>query len=183
MWRKSMRIISLFLLAFFLMMPGSVQAQDPEVAFHSGAKAYIGGDVPLAKRIVNDALRYSPSDPKLNELRRKLEEKEKQNQDQQNKDQENQDKGEKTEEDSEDQQKQDQKPENGDLESQDKPSEDPDESQDDQMVAEPKRVEDQKISKEKAMMILEAMRNNEIQYIQQQRKKTQQRPPDNRPDW
>jgi outer membrane biosynthesis protein TonB len=178
-----MKIIKFFLLASFFMMLEAAQAQDPEVAFHSGAKAYIGGDVPLAKRIVNDALRYNPTDPKLNELLRKLEEKEKQDQEQQN-NQENQEKGENTEEDGEDQQKQDQKPENGELESQDKPSEDPDENQNENSMAEePQRVEDQRISKEKAMMILEAMRNNEIQYIQQQRKKTQQRPRDNMPDW
>jgi hypothetical protein len=187
MWRKSMRIIRFFILAIVCSMAFHfAKAQDPEVAFHSGAKAYIGGDVPAAKRIVDEALKYDPTHPKLIELKKKLEELEKQNQQQQNNDQQNQDRedGDKTEESGDDEKKQDQKPENGELESQDEINENPDESMsDEEMAAEPQRVENQRISKEKAMMILEAMRNNEIQYIQQQRKQTQQRPPDNRPDW
>ena len=39
------------------------------------------------------------------------------------------------------------------------------------------------ISEEKARMILEAMRNNEIQYIQQQRRKATERPKSGKPDW
>ncbi len=165
-------------------------AQDPEYAFHAGAKSYIGGDISKAKSIVNDALKYNPTDPKLNDLLKMLEEKEKQNKDQQKQndqqnqeDQQDQEKGDQTEETNEEQQKQQQKPENGEPEGQDEQNENPEENDnEEQMAGNPQQVEDQKISKEKAMMILEAMRNNEIQYIQQQRKKAQPKQ-DNRPDW
>lgn len=189
MFRKSMRIIKFLTLALIAFTFQKAQAQDPEIAFHAGAQAYIGGDVPLARKIVSDGLRYNPSDPKLIELMKKLEEKEQQNQEQQKQEQQNQnkkdqEKGDKTEENQEEEQKQQQKPENGEMESQKDQDENPEESQEQEQVsAEPQQVEDQKISKEKALMILEAMRNNEIQYIQQQQKKPKRDTPDNKPDW
>jgi hypothetical protein len=39
------------------------------------------------------------------------------------------------------------------------------------------------ISEEKARMILEAMKNNEIQYIQQQKRKATEQPDSGKPDW
>jgi Ca-activated chloride channel homolog len=40
-----------------------------------------------------------------------------------------------------------------------------------------------KISEEKAKMILEAMKNNEIQYIQQNKRKATQKKDSSKPDW
>ncbi|MEM9340662.1 MAG: hypothetical protein AAGA66_18155, partial [Bacteroidota bacterium] len=45
------------------------------------------------------------------------------------------------------------------------------------------KLEEMNISEEKAKMILEAMKNNEIQYLQQQRRKATERPPSDKPDW
>ncbi len=45
------------------------------------------------------------------------------------------------------------------------------------------KLEEMNISEEKARMILEAMRNNEIQYLQQQRRKATERPDSGKPDW
>ncbi len=45
-----------------------------------------------------------------------------------------------------------------------------------------KKLEEMNINEEKAKMILEALRNNEIQYIQQQKRKAT-RPESNKPDW
>jgi len=39
------------------------------------------------------------------------------------------------------------------------------------------------ISEEKAKMILEAMKNNEIQYIQQNRRKAKKKKDSSKPDW
>jgi hypothetical protein len=185
---KSMKVIKLIILLVFFTGLQISYAQDPEVAFHAGARAYIGGDVATAKKIVSDALRFNPSDPKLNELLSKLREQEKQNQQQQQqqqekKDQENKEQGEKTDQEDDDQQKSDQKPENAELDNRERQNEDPQEEQEMDIDAQPQRVDNPKISKERAMMILEAMRNNEIQYIQQQRKKPQQRQPDDMPSW
>jgi len=173
----------------------AANAQDPNLAFHGGANAYINGDVEKARKIVKDALKFDPSNPKLNALLEKIEEKEKQQQQQQQQRQnqqrqqrqeqkENQsqkEKGEETEEEGEEQQTQEQKPENG--KPQDQPNQNQADKSDEQMEGSPQQREEQRISKEKARMILEAMRNNEIQYIQQQRKKTDKRPSDGKPDW
>jgi len=45
------------------------------------------------------------------------------------------------------------------------------------------RLEEMNMSEEKARMILEAMRNNELQYIQQNRRKGTKPPDRNKPDW
>jgi|GEM_PF-256999 len=46
-----------------------------------------------------------------------------------------------------------------------------------------KNLEQLNISPEKARMILEAMKNNEVQYIQQMQRKPTQRPDSDKPDW
>ncbi len=45
------------------------------------------------------------------------------------------------------------------------------------------KLKEMNISEEKARMILEAMKDNEIQYLQQQRRKAKKRPPSDKPDW
>lgn len=45
------------------------------------------------------------------------------------------------------------------------------------------KLEEMNMSEEKAQMILEAMKNNEVQYIQQNKKKPQSRADDGKPDW
>ncbi len=45
------------------------------------------------------------------------------------------------------------------------------------------KMKEMKISEEKAKMILEALKNQEVQYIQQNRKKAKKRPKSNKPDW
>lgn len=76
----------------------------------------------------------------------------------------------------EQQEKEQQKPEEG--EEQDKEGEE----QQDQMSTRQK-LEEMNISEEKAQMILEALKNNEIQYIQQQKRKATQPKDSGKPDW
>ena len=45
------------------------------------------------------------------------------------------------------------------------------------------KLKEMNISEEKAQMILEAMRNNEMQYIQQNRRKPQKPRDRTKPDW
>ncbi len=45
------------------------------------------------------------------------------------------------------------------------------------------KLKEMNISEEKARMILEAMKNNEIQYIQQNKRKAKNRKKSNKPDW
>jgi len=57
------------------------------------------------------------------------------------------------------------------------------EQQDNKNQPQPQNLEDMKISEEMAKKILEAMRNNEIQYLQQQRKKPTKPRDSGKPDW
>lgn len=112
------------------------------------------------------------------------EDQEKQNEEQQKQDQEGQEDKDKQDEqqkkeeekkEGEEKDKEQQKPEDAENKDQEKPS--------DQEPSLSEKLKDMKISEEKAKMILEAMKNNEIQYIQQnKRKPTKKKDPD-KPDW
>ncbi len=58
-----------------------------------------------------------------------------------------------------------------------------DQPQEQELNASPEKMEELKISEEKARMILEAMKNSEVQYIQQNQKKATKRPDSGKPDW
>ena len=45
------------------------------------------------------------------------------------------------------------------------------------------KLKEMNLSEEKVKMILEAMKNNEVQYLQQRKKTSKKRPPRNKPDW
>lgn len=89
---------------------------------------------------------------------------EQQDQQQQQKDQEEQQK--KEQQDQEEQEQQDQESDRKDMPNLDR-----------------EKLEQMKISEEKARMILEAMKNQEKQYLQQQRRKPTQSRDRNKPDW
>jgi hypothetical protein len=140
----------------------------------------------------------------LKKLLKEQEEEQEQNKDQQNKDQKDQQEQEKEqqqqEQNKEDQEKQDQE-EQQDQEKRDQ--EDQEEKQEkkeqeEQNPDEQKNEEDQeskpnpideeklkemKISEEKAKLILEAMKNNEVQYIQQNKRKAKKKKDPSKPDW
>ena len=46
-----------------------------------------------------------------------------------------------------------------------------------------KRLKDLNLSEEKAKMVLDAMRNQEIQFLQQQQRKAKKRQEKGKPDW
>jgi len=121
------------------------------------------------------------------------ENKEEENKDQENKDQENKE-GDKKEEnkDQEDQQNQQEKSdenkegEEKEQKEQEQKSEESKEEQSEQQQKEQNikdKLEQMNIPQEKAMMILEAMKNSEIQYLQQQKRKATERPKTGKPDW
>lgn len=102
---------------------------------------------------------------------------------QQNKDQQNQDQNQ------QDQENQDQEDQSGEGDQENENEQENQEQQDQgneqqenhKSMAE--KLEEMNMTEEKAQMILEAMKNNEIQYIQQNKKKPQSRVDDGRPDW
>jgi len=91
------------------------------------------------------------------------------------KDKQDEQKKEEEKKEGEEKDKEQQKPEDAENKDQEKPN--------DQEPSLSEKLKDMKISEEKAKMILEAMKNNEIQYIQQnKRKPTKKKDPD-KPDW
>ncbi len=100
-------------------------------------------------------------------------------QDQENK--ENQEKDKSEEEKEQEKQQGDQNKEEQEQESD--PQEQDGEEQEPPQQSPADKLKEMNMSEEKAQMILEAMKNNEIQYIQQNKKKPQSRPNDGKPDW
>ncbi|MTI20836.1 tetratricopeptide repeat-containing protein [Fulvivirga sp. RKSG066] len=142
-------------------------------------------------------------DQKKDDQKKDQQNQDKENQDQQNKDQqqqnEQQDKeGQEKEDQNKEGQEQEQKDkqqqqqkegEEGEEEKKEQPKpqegEESDEKKGDQeqMESLSEKLKEMKISEEKAKMILEALKNNEIQYIQQDVKKATKRKDPNKPDW
>lgn len=116
-----------------------------------------------------------------------------QNQDQENQDQQkqNQDKqNQESEQDSQEQEQQEQEQNNEEGEQgeeeqqqQQEGEEQDSKEQENQQPGTKEKLEEMNISEEKARMILEAMKNNEFQYIQQRKRKPTKQQDPNRPDW
>ena len=122
------------------------------------------------------------------------EQKDQEKQDQEKKEQEKKDQ-EQQEQEKKDQEQKDQEKQDGEKdEDQEKKDEQKDKEEQDGEKSEEKEKEQPKptpsdklkemnISEEKAKMILEAMKNNEIQYIQQNRRKATKKKESDKPDW
>ncbi len=100
-----------------------------------------------------------------------------QQQDQQQKDQEQQ---EQNQEQQDAQEKKDKEQKEGQQQEQNEENKD---EKDEVPPSTQKKLQEMKISPEKAKMILEAMKNQEVQYIQQNRKKAKNRTKNDKPDW
>lgn len=147
---------------------------------------------------------YEMVKKKLEEQKKQEEEKQQQNKDKQNQDQQKKDQEQK-EQEKKDQEKQDQESkdeqskdqqqkdeeqqdkeqkEQEEKEQQEKEEQEQKESQEKEMPnLDREKLEQMKISEEKARMILEAMKNQEKQYLQQQKRKATQSRDRNKPDW
>ena len=123
------------------------------------------------------------------------ENKDQEQKDKEKKDQEEQEKENKDEQEKQDQEQKDQEKKDGEKdEDQEKKEEQKDKEEKEGEKSEEKEKEQPKptpsdklkemnISEEKAKMILEAMKNNEIQYIQQNRRKATKKKDNDKPDW
>jgi Ca-activated chloride channel family protein len=86
--------------------------------------------------------------------------------------QQQQEEGEENEEESKEEQQNPEEGEESDEEKQQEPTPSPED-----------KLKEMNISEEKAQMILEAMKNNEVQYIQQNKRKSKKPKDPNKPDW
>ena len=189
-----MKIYIFFILAFFAL---KANGQSSEVAFHGAANSYIQGNFQQAKMQIEEALKKYPNDPKLNSLYEKVkkeEQKQPQNKDEKNKEKNKEEKkdGQQGEEKQDDQQNQDKK-EADEKKNEGDPKErsegqEPNESDDkknneENELSTLQRLKEMNMSEEKAKMILEAMKNSEIQYLQQNKRKSGKPTNSNKPDW
>lgn len=182
----------------------NIHAQTAGDYFNRAANEYIYQNEKIALNTIDSGLKSYPADESLLALRDKIL-KDKQEQEQK-KEQENQQKQEEQQQEEQKQQQEDQQKQeeeqkqqqNEDQQSED--GEDP-EKKEQQQDAKPEetqeegeeidkppmsrneRLEEMNLTEEKARMILEAMKNNEIQYIQQNTRKPTKRPDSNKPDW
>ncbi len=109
---------------------------------------------------------------------------EEQNQEQQENQEQQQDQEKEKGEQQQQEEQQEQEGEEGEEQEQQEEQEGEEGDEQQEQEATPKeKLEEMNISEEKARMILEAMRNNEIQYIQQQKRKATKRPESDKPDW
>lgn len=109
--------------------------------------------------------------------------KDKDKKDQQNKDQQNKDKKDQQQKDKDQKDKEQKDKEQKEKEQQQKDQNKKDEKKDDKNPSLSDKMKDMKISEEKAKMILEAMKNNEVQYLQQNKRKATKPKDKGKPDW
>ncbi len=197
----------IFVLVLFI-APSTGFSQSAEASFHIASNQYIHGKMDQARMTLDAALARYPNDKKLRELRDQIKEEQQQNQPE-NQEQQEQQNNEKQEGESKekDEQGKDEQSENSDKEEQNKEGEekegDQEEKEADQQQQEEKagekekndekkkgdpnldmnKLRDMKIPEEKARMILEAMRMQEKQYLQQNRRKGTQPKDRSKPDW
>ncbi|MFC4874609.1 hypothetical protein [Negadavirga shengliensis] len=202
-----MQIKHLFYTLMMSLLVCSAQAQTQGDYFNRAAKQYVNEDLPGTGQILAEGLQKYPEDPKLNALLEKLKrdeedqkKKDQQNQeqdqgdqpqDQQEQDSEEQKDGEGDEQTDEDgaDESDEMEEQRGEQSQQDEQSEDPSSMDSDLSEREKameelrQRLEEMNITPEQAEQILDAMNSNELQYIQQNRKKPTQRPARGLPDW
>lgn len=197
-----MRILTIFL--FFI--GSAVLGQSPSEYFNRAANEYIYINEQIALNTVNTGLTKFPEDKSLNNLKEKIE-KDKEDQEKQKKEEQNQEEQEKKEEQQqkEEEQKQDQekKEDQQNEQNQDQQSEEDENAEEKDQSEQPQpeeteeegkemdqppqtrseKLEELNLTEEKARMILEAMKNNEIQYIQQNKRQATKKPDSDKPDW
>lgn len=198
------------LLTILLLFIGTASfGQNPADYFNRAANEYIYKNDQIALNTIDTGLAKYPEDNNLTTLKEKIE-KEKQDQEKQKnqEQQEQQNQEEQQKKEQEEQQKQEQEQQEKEEDQQNKQNEEQQsekdenaEQKDQSEQAKPEdteeegkemeqppqsrseKLEELNLTEEKARMILEAMKNNEIQYIQQNKRQATKKPDSNKPDW
>jgi outer membrane biosynthesis protein TonB len=195
--KNNMRIS--FLISFMLMSSISCFAQSVDEYFNISANHYVNARTQQAKQTISEAFKKYPNDPKLKALadkmkedekkedQKKKEEQQKQEQqkkeEQQKKDQQQKEQQQKEQEEKqkEEQQKKDQEKKEQQKEGEEKEKKDQEKKDIPPSVSE--KLQQMEMSEEKAKMILEAMKNQEVQYLQQNKRKATKPKQKGKPDW
>lgn len=179
---------------------------NAQAYFNTSANHYVHNRRDDALRSVQTGLQKYPNDQKLKALADKLKEekkkedqkrneenKEQEKKDQQKKDQEKKEQENKEQKDQKDQNKDDQQSkeekkdqqakEKKDGEQENRENKDDKNEKKDNSPQLSKKLQEMKMSEDKAKMILEAMKNQEIQYLQQNKRKATKPRESGKPDW
>jgi hypothetical protein len=138
------------------------------------------------KKVEEEKQQQNKDQQKLDQQNKDQEQKEQEQKDQQEKDQESKDEQNKDQQQKDQEQKEKEQKEQQEKEQQEKEQQEQEqkESQEKEMPnLDREKLEQMKISEEKARMILEAMKNQEKQYLQQQKRKPTKSRDRNKPDW
>ncbi len=130
----------------------------------------------LAQQQKENQQNQDQKDQNQDENKQDQQKEDQQKQDQQKQDQKDQEKSEEQKED-----KDAEKKEGEEQKSEEQKQEEAEKQEQEDNVRQ--KLEEMNISEEKAKMILEALKNNEIQYIQQRKRKATEQPESGKPDW
>ena len=176
-------------------------AQSAQAYFNNSANYYVKDKKVEAMQTIRDGLAKYPSDEKLKALAEKMkqEKKEQEKKEQEQKEQEKKDQQQKDQEKKDEQEQQKKEQEKKEQEQKDKqeknekkdPEKDQQQSEEEKKEEQkqnqpqppPDKFKDMKISEEKAKMLLEAMKNQERQYLQQNKRKATKSKDKSKPDW
>lgn len=195
-----------FISAICLLFSVDIKAQTAGDFFNRAARSYVKTDKENALKEVNAGLGQFPNDSKLKALKEKLEkeqedEKQEQNQDQQQQNQQNQsqdsegEKGDSESQEKDGEQTEDDKAKEGQegkdpSQQSDKGGENANDQMDANLADRQKKMEEMReklkgmnLTPEQAASILESLNAAELRYIQDNKKKTTQRPKRGLPDW
>ena len=188
------------LFSFILLSSLNCFSQSAEEFFNISANHYVNARTQQAKQTINEGFKKFPNDPKLKALAEKMKEDEKkedqkkkdeqqkqeqeqkQKEEQQKKDQQ-QKQQEQDQKQKEEQQKKDQEKKEQEKEGEQEKDKKEQEKKDDIPPSVSEKLQEMEMSEEKAKMILEAMKNQEVQYLQQKKRKATKPKQKGKPDW
>lgn len=201
---QKIKMKSRYIIVALLIAGIHTYAQSPTEYFNKAANEYIYQNDQVALNTIDAGLTRYPDDTPLTNLKDKIN-KEKQNQEQQ-KQQEEQQKQEEKQDQNKQEEQQDSNQEEEQQQNQDQEQQESEEGEESEKKEQSEQAQEQEteeegqemeqppqsrsekleelnLTEEKARMILEAMKNNEIQYIQQNKRKATKKPDSDKPDW
>ena len=199
---------AVYLFTFFILSSCICYGQGAQTYFDASANHYVNGRTPQAKQMVSEGLQKYPNDAKLKALAEKMKE-EKQKEDQQKQEQKNKEQQKEQQQKRTTRKRTAAKGATGKRTERkrtaaERPAEQRGERKEGRAATAGKtrskrktrkrnknentpqlseKLQQMKISEEKAKMILEAMKNQEIQYLQQNKRKATKPKDKTKPDW
>lgn len=173
----------IFLTLLFSSLTIVAFGQTADSYFHNGAQSFINSDLQRAIQEVQTGLQQFPNNPKLNALMQMLQKEQEQQQQQQNQDQQEQQQNQQEQEENQDQQEQQQDDQNEQEQQNEEQQEGQDQNEENPGEMNPEDMDMQKISKEEAEKILQALAQKEKELLKEFKKKKTDGSAKHEKDW